>query len=250
MRKVIGGLLLLLTLGVPVLAGAQVTAPGAQYSFAVQARGESDVYETISTGRCRILTAGTFNTDATVYTDGNLGTAATTLTVASYAPTIALDSTGTCKWYAAAASTSFDVIVYIDSGTYAGLRARVDGVTRQGIKQVHFSRAYPYRVKSIPFTRNTAAQTSAVQLPAGAVVTAAVAEITTAGTGSVSFGAGTPLTVTSLCNAASTTTAGFVVCSTGLALNVGSSAIALQYQTSDTAVTGFLSVFYLQSGGN
>ena len=194
------------------------------------------------------MTAGTFNTDATVYTDSNLTTAATTLAVVGYSPTIALDSTGTCKWYGSA--TSYDVIVYIDSGTYAGLRTRADGVTRQAVKMVKFNRSTPFRVKSIAFTQNTTPQISAVQVPAGAVVEAATVEVTTAAAGSVSFGAGTPLTLTSFCNAAATTTAGFQVCSTTLAINVGSAAVAIQYQTSNTAVTGFLSVFYILAGGN
>ena len=249
MRRVMGFLAVLAAvLMVPGLAGAQITTPGSSYSFLVQARGEADVYETVSGGRCRILTAGTFNTDATVYTDSNLTTAATTLTVAGYSPTIALDSTGTCKWYGSA--TSYDVIVYIDSGTYAGLRTRADGVTRQAVKMVKFNRSTPFRVKSIAFTQNTNTQNSSVQLPAGAVVTAAVVEVTTAATGSVSFGAASPLSLTSFCNAVGTTTAGFAICSMALSVNVGSSALGLQYQTSNTAVSGFLSVFYVVQGGN
>ena len=251
MRRLMGWFAALaVVLIVPALASAQVTTPGTQYSFQLQARGEADVYETIgAVGRCRILTAGTFNTDATVYTDQNLATAATTLTVAGYAPTIALDSTGTCKWYASAAS--YDVILYVDSGSYAGLRSRVDGVTRQGIKQIRLNRSSASRVKSIPFIQNTAAQTSTVQLPAGAVVEAASVEvITAAGGASVSFGAGTPLAVTSFCNAQTTGTAGFFVCSGTLGLSTGSSAISLQYQTTNAAMNGWLSVFYTQSGGN
>ena len=252
MRRLMGLFAVLVAVLIaPSVAYAQVTAPPGSYSFQLQARGEADVYEALgAVGRCRILTAGTFNTDAVVYTDQNQTTRSTTLTVAGYAPTIALDSSGSCKWYAPTGTDSFDVIVYIDSGTYAGLRARVDGVTRQSLKQARFTRAYPYRVKSIPFTQNTNTQTSTVQLPAGAVVTAAVVEVTTAATGSVSFGAASPLSLTSFCNAVGTTTAGFAICSMALSVNVGSAAVALQYQTSNTAVSGFLSVFYVTQGGN
>ena len=51
MRRVMGFLAVLAAvLMVPGLAGAQVTTPGSQYSFLIQARGEADVYETISSG--------------------------------------------------------------------------------------------------------------------------------------------------------------------------------------------------------
>lgn len=236
---------------VPGLAQAQVTTVDGSRSFVIQARGESDVYEVVNQGRCRVLTTGTFNTDATIYTDSAQTTLATTLTVAGYSPTIALDTQGQCKFYAPTSVQTVDVIIYIDAGTYAGMRTRVDGLTRQSLKQAVFVRSYPYRVKSISFTQNTITQTSSIQLPAGAVATAAVVEVTTAAAGStVSFGAAAPLAVTSFCNAQTTATAGFFVCGTGLSGNVGSSAIALTYQTTNNAIAGFLSVFYVSSGGN
>ena len=238
-------------LAVPGVAKAQVTEPGQGYAFQVQARGESDVYEVITTGRCRILTAGTFNTDATVYTDGNLSTAATTLTAAGFAPTIALDATGTCKWFMPTGTNSADVIVYIDSGSYAGLRSRIDGVTRTGLKQALFTRNSAYRMLSIPFRQNTSTITSTTKVPAGAVVQAASVEVTTAvGAATVNFGAATPLTPTSFCSAASAASAGFVLCSTTLSTMVGSTALALQYSTTASAVTGFLNIFYLITGGS
>mgnify|MGYP001570931306 FL=1 len=252
MRKVIGLLALLVSLiTFPGLSLAQqVTAAHERYSFVAQAVGDDGV-ALGAVGRCRILTAGTFNTDATVYSDQNRTTAATTLTVTGYSPTIAMDAAGACKWYAPQSIASVDVIVYIDSGSYAGLRARGDGVTRQGLKAVQLNRGSPSRVKSIPFTRNTTTQVSTVQLPAGAMAEAATIEVTTAAAGgSVSFGAADPLTVSSFCNAQSTATAGFSVCSGTLALSTGTSAIALRYQTTAVDAAGFLNVFYVVAGGN
>ena len=244
-------LLIGLTL-LPSLAAAQVTAPPQQYAFQVQAVGENPVYETITTGRCRVLTAGTFNTDApTIYTDANLSTAATVLTAAGWAPTIALDSSGTCKWFAATGTNTFDVIVYIDSGAYAGLRMRVDGVSRTGLKQARFDRSTPVRVLSIPFLKNTSTQTSTTKLPAGASLIGAEVEVVIAvASSTVSFGAATPLVGTSLCNAQQTITAGFWNCNASPGVDTGTAAIALTYITSNHNIAGFLNVSYLQHGGN
>lgn len=230
---------------------AQITAPPQQYAFQLQVRGEDPVYESITTGRCRILTAGTFNTDATVYSDANLATAATTLAVANYNPTIAFDSTGTCKWFAPTGTNSFDVIVYVDSGPYAGVRARVDGVTRTGLKTVHVDRSSAVRYLSIPFTKNTGTQTSTTKLPAGAVVQSAEVEVTAAvASGTVSFGAASPFAGTAFCNAQSAAVAGFFNCGVSGGVDVGTTSIALTYITSNHNVTGLLNIAYTQHGGN
>ena len=169
--------LLMIPLVALLLAGGLLTDLGvaeAQARFQVQAVGDNG--EALTSGRCRVLNAG-LQTDATIYTAGDLGTAATN--------PLTLDTTlGTCSWFGVSGTDTYDVIMWTTSGPYQGKVVRVDAVTRQSIKRVPFSRAIGMLayVVAIPASANAATVSSGITLPAGTMLAYATLETVTAGT--------------------------------------------------------------------
>lgn len=193
--------------------------------------------EAVTGGRCRVHGVG-LQTDLTIYANQTLATTKVNPT--------ALSSTGQCDWYLAAATDAVDVVVYIDSGPYKGARVRVDNLTRGGQKKVTVTRASPSKTVTVPFTQNTSTQTTVFTLPAGALVTHAIAEVRTNVAASTVTVGETGGTTTSICNAASAATAGFVSCAP-TAFTVATTR-TITYSTSNHAINGYIHVYYVEAG--
>lgn len=198
--------------------------------------------EPITAGRCRVMTAGT-NTNATIYSDPGLVTAATN-------PLTINTTNGSCIWFATGSVTSFDVLVLVDGGSYKGSRLRAQAVTRQGPKRVEVARASAERILAVPFSRSisSAATTTTYTIPKGALIKDVLIETTTgiaASTMNVGSGASSPLHA-NLCGAKTTaTTGGFVDCAPTSLLMAAST--ALVYNTQDHDVAGYIWVRYIET---
>jgi len=156
------GALALARLAASLLAVQPAEAADRYFLTVVNEQGDTGVG---AVGRCRVLTTGT-TTDATVYTTSTLATSVTN--------PVALGSDGECSWWGAT-STTYDVIVVIDSGTYKGSRVHVAGVTAQTARKVLVTRSSAEKVLMIPYSGTTAATvTDTRTFPAGAVAPADV----------------------------------------------------------------------------
>lgn len=223
-------------------------APAQQTArFFVNATGDN--LEPITAGRCIVLTTGT-NTLATLYADGQLAT--------SQANPVTLNTTtGECTWYMPTGTTTVDVWVTADSGTYKGSRVRVLGLTRTSTKRVVMGRWNPNKVLMVAFAADTTSnnpQNSTLTLPAGALVKDVVIQTTTAialsglNVGTSEPGPnGTPMAIR-LCSHISTITTGFTTCNPTNQVLTGSRTIFYVNQTHATA--GFFSVYYLETGND
>ena len=241
---------LLLVLGLLIL-GVAVGPGSAQQttSFFLQAIGDNN--EEITSGRCRINTAGT-NTAATIYSDGALSSTATN-------PITMNTSTGLCTFYLPSGTSAVDAILLIDGGPYKGARVRVDNVTRGGQHTVRVPRQHSVKIIAIPFsqtTGNVPTTSTTATLPGGALITNAVVQVTSAAS---QFGAridvGTTATshgtsgTGSLCSSARIDQAQFVSCDTASqALPARTTNWSVTYSTSGHSASGFIWIAYIETG--
>jgi len=152
--------LLLAALALPLPAAAQ------SLYFWVGVRDEYGAAVT-SGVTCRVLTANSVSTNATVYTDAALASAATNPLTAT--------SAGVCAWYGADTTTSYDVIV---TAAAKGARARLQAVTVTDHSAILPS-TWPYKYIRFPFAQNASETDTGLDLPEGAMVQEVIVEVVT-----------------------------------------------------------------------
>lgn len=222
-------------LGIDLFGASPVAAQSQNQRFWLQAQGDNDAV--LTSGRCRILNAG-LQTDATIYTDGTLGTAATN-------PLTLNTTTGQCEFYMSGSVTAVDVEVWITDGTYKGSLSRIYNFGRQSTKKVLFGRGHVMKSITVPMPASASSATvsSGITLPVGALVTHAVVETTTAGTSSTALVGFSPGAINAICSGASTAAIGVVDCNpTKFLVTSGNNTIA--YTSQGHASAGYITVVY------
>lgn len=220
-------------LGIDLLGASPAVAQSQSQRFWLQAQGDNG--SSLTSGRCRILNAG-LQTDATIYTDGTLGTAATN-------PLTLNTTTGQCEFYMS--GSAVDVEVWITDGTYKGSLARIYNFGRTSTKNVLFGRGHVMKSITVPMPASASSATvsSGITLPVGAMVTHAVVETTTAGTSSTALVGFSPGAINAICSGASTAAIGVVDCNpTKFLVTSGNNTIA--YTPQGHASAGYITVVY------
>ena len=238
------GALALALLAASLLAVQPAESADRYFLSVVNEQGDTGVG---AVGRCRVLTTGT-TTDATVYTTSTLATSVTN--------PVALGSDGECSWWGAT-STTYDVIVVIDSGTYKGSRVHVAGVTAQTARKVLVTRSSAEKVLMIPYSGTTAATvTDTRTFPAGAVATRVIVESQVGGTGTAAMHIGhQEISVAGFCSAVvvqSDDTYYYCAPTAPTAGNANgrihaTTAYAVQYTTQGHTASGYIWLYYIPS---
>ena len=229
--------LILLVAG--LLAVQPADAAQRYFLSVVNEQGDSGVG---AVGRCRVLTTGT-TTDSTIYTTSTLATAATN--------PLSLGADGECSWWGAT-STTYDVIVVIDSGTYKGSRVHVPSVTATTARKVLVTRSSAEKVLMIPYsgTASAATETDTRTVPAGAVVTRVVVETQVGAAGAAMHIGHSRIGVAGYCSAISVqTNDSYSYCAATAptmanGLIHASTAFAVQNTTQGHVSSGYLWLFY------
>lgn len=239
MTALLMGVALLAALALPMAAQAQTSSQ----RFWVQAV-DIERNPVTSTGTVlRVYNAGT-NTDATIYTDGTLATAAAN-------PVVCSGVTGDCSFYANSTPASYDVVLYVVQGPYKGVRVRIPGLTRQNTHIAVLSR--PQAGTRVLVTSLTGGATQAdvatnATLPVGSLIREVILETQTAVATSV-FNAGAPgIGAAGLCGGQSTAVVGFINCSAPNSLIATQAAITMNSQGHASKV--YLYTYYDESGNS
>lgn len=222
-------------------------AQSASQRFWVQVTGADDPGAPVTNRTlCRVVNSGA-NTEPTIYTDGQLGTAASN-------PLTANTTTGECEWYMGSGTTAVDLWVYVQAGPYAGAAVRMSNVRRDNIHKVLVSRPMTGMARVTTVTTATGSvnrQALSETLPAGALVRDVVVETVTAvanstmNVGLVNGGFGADIL---FCSAASTGAAGFVNCSTTATLVTVNNTGAISYHNQNHASKAYIHMYYYDTG--
>ena len=236
MRKVLSAILGL----VFVLTFAGLSE--AQNRFWLNLQGDDG--SIITDGNCRVVNVGTL-TDTTIFTDATLATSKTNPDP--------VDSLGICDWWLADATTSVDVILWVDSGPYFGAKIRVDGVTPTSQKRVvvprqHGLKVAVFRIMQTAVGTPDAGTDTTIDIPTGSLLTEALLEVTThVSTGSDDAGINIHTTTAQdICHHIAATAAGWNNCSLTDILFAAHRSV--NYNTSGHNVAGYGYIYFLEPG--